>query len=204
MSRQSGRRQPSRTKRVAKAQPERPKLYRPDPGEPISGRRKWAAVFAGTVVTVFVFGAIATAIVEVDDGNNGAARYATIVAIALTPFVFAVAGFVSRTSKPFRTAFVLAPMTIAVFVGLALATRDPVTPTVVAFGLGASWALRFDEQLHVRAWRVWGAVGLGVYSFFLFALSPGLATVMAPFLPFPMVAVIDSITERRAVDAEGG
>ena len=198
VSRQAGRKRRPRIERMPISTPaERPRRRRPDPDEPISTRRRWAAVLAGTLVVTFAFGAIAAAIIASDDGEVAQARLGVIVALVLTPTVFAVVGLVSRAAGAIKTTFTVAPLAVVVFVGLSLVLREPVTPTVVAFGLGGAFALRLEPGRHIRSWRVWGAIGAGVYTLVVFALAPGLATVMAPFLPLPILAVVDSMTERR-------
>ena len=199
MSRQRGRREPHRRPVRQSDTPQRDRrgLAAAFDGE-ISGGRKWAAVAAGTFVSVFAFTAIATAIVETGDGNDADARLAVGVAVVLTPVALMAAGFVSRNVRWLRSAALGGALAVAIFVGLGIVLREPLTPTVAALGTGAALSLRFEAGRHRIKWRVGTVALVAVYIGVLWRIAPGLSTVLTPFLPFPAVAVADSITEKRA------
>lgn len=208
MSRQRGRRERPLSDRLLASRAEttagaRSRRMRPSIETPITPSRKWAAVAAGTLVVTFAFGAIATAIVEADDGNQTPAVVATVIALVLTPIVFGVVAFVSRHPSPWRVMMLSGPLAVFLFVGLSFLLREPVSPVVAAFGAGGILALRSERGIHSPLWRGGAVVIVTAYTFALFQMNGGLATIMAPFLPLPILAVADSVTERRFRDREG-
>ena len=78
-------------------------------GEPITRRRRWGAALGGTIVLVFAFAAVVTAIVEQDRGNPRRAAAAAIAAAALVPVVFTVLARVSRAPRPMRAVLLATP-----------------------------------------------------------------------------------------------
>jgi len=198
VSRQQGRRRP------------RGRAVRPESGRPerlaaafeggISRGRKWAAVATGTFVSVFAFAAIATAIVEAGDGSDSTAVLAVGVAMVLTPVAFMASGFVSRNPGWLRSAAFGGALAVVIFLGLGVALREPLTPAVAALGTGAALSIRFEPGAHSMRWRLGTVAVAAVYIAVLWRIAPGLSTVVTPFLPFPAIAVADSVTEKRALD----
>ena len=199
MSRQRGKREPHRRPTRSTDPPERERrgfgaVFEGD----ISRGRKWAAVGAGTFVSVFAFTAIATAIVEAGEGNDSDATLAVAVAVILTPVALMTAGFVSRNAGWLRSAALGGALAVVIFLGLGVLLREPLTPTVAALGTGASLSLRFEDDRHSMRWRLGTVAAVAIYIAVLWRIAPGLSTVLTPFLPFPAVAVADSVTERRS------
>jgi hypothetical protein len=152
----------------------------------------------GTFVSVFAFTAIATAIVEAGDGNDSTAITAVGVALVLTPVAFMAAGVVSRNTTWLRSTAIGGALAVVIFLGLGIVLREPLTPALAALGTGAALSMRFDEDRHSMKWRIGTVAAVALYIAFLWRIAPGLSTVLTPFLPFPAVAVADSITEKRA------
>ena len=163
----------------------------------VTSGRRWSAVLAATVVSVVAFGLLANAIVGAGDGRDSVALLSAAGAALLMPVLLLVVGFVSRAPTPWRTAAVWSPAVVAVFVAVSFAAREPVTGYVLGVSMGVARALRADEGVHDRSWRMWTAVGLALYSKVVYLLSPGLAIVAAPLLPAAGMAIIDSVVERR-------
>ncbi len=143
------------------------------------------------------FSFLAIAIVEAGDGNALTATLSATAAALLIPLLLLVVGFVSRALSPWRTAAVWSPVVVAVFVAASFLAREAATGFVLAIAIGVAHALRFDDGIHDRSWRIWAAAGLAIYSKMVYLLSPGLAIVAAPLLPAAGIAIIDSVAERR-------
>ncbi len=165
---------------------------------PISSRRRWTAVAAGTIVSILAFGFVATAIVQAGDGNDSAAIFAAVASAVMIPLLLLVVGLVSRATSPWRSAAIASLIVLGAFVGGSFAAREPATGFVLAIGLGAAWTMRSEEGIHLRSWRLWTAVGLAAYTKVVYLISPGLAIVAAPLIPIAGIAIIDSVAERRS------
>jgi len=149
------------------------------------------------VVSVAAFGLIANAIVQAGDGNDSAAAASMAVAAVLVPALFLVVGLVSRTQSPWRTAGVWGVVSIGIFVVATFAAREPATGYVLAIAIGVSRVMRADDETADRSWRMWTAIGLGLYTKAVYLLAPALAIVAAPLLPIAGIAIIDSVAERQ-------
>lgn len=167
-------------------------------GEPITRRRRWGAALGGTVVLVFAFIAVVTAIVEQDRGNSGAASAAVIVAAALVPVAFTVLARLSRAPRPVRSVMLAAPLAIAGYIGVGSLVRDPTSSLVLAFGIAGAFVFR-AEPVHRIPLRITVVGVSSLITLLLAVVAPAGAVVIAPFLPFPALVVADIVAEARSV-----
>ena len=176
--------------------PRRIKQPVPDGGEPISRRRRWGATLGATLVLVFAFTGVVTAIVEQDRDNTNAASTAVALAAAMVPIAFTVLARVSRAPHPFRSVLLASPLAAAGYVAVASLVRDPTSSLVLAFGIAGAFVLR-AEAVHRLPLRI-AAVGIGsVVTLLLAIVAPGGAVVVAPFVPFPALVAADIYAEAR-------
>lgn len=174
-----------------------PLTERPQWTDAISPGRRWAAVLAGTVVAVLSFGLVAAAVVEAGDGNESRAMVFAISAALAVPVMLLVVGFVSRAPAPWRATAITAPLAVFLFLVGSFISREPATGFVLAVGVGTALTMRAEEGVHFRAWRLWTAVGLAIYTKVVYLASPAIAVVAAPLLPLAGIGVIDRVMERR-------
>jgi 4-amino-4-deoxy-L-arabinose transferase-like glycosyltransferase len=157
----------------------------------------WSAVLSGTLVSIVIYGLIATSIVQAGDGNNSQAGWVAVGAAALVPLLMFLLAFLTRTDGPLRTAAITSSAVLVVFVAGSFIARDIASGYVLAIGLGAAYAMRLDEAKHDRKWRLYTAVGLAVYTKLVFFISPSIAVAAAPMLPVLGISIVDSVIERR-------
>ena len=167
-----------------------------DPGEPISMARRWGAVSTATVMLLFAFAGVVTAIVEQDNGNTSNARGAVIVAAIIAPVSVFLLALISRTPAPLRVASRVAPVAMAGFLLLATLLREPATAVVTAFGIGGAFVLRMDEGVNSRSRRIWVVGVLALLTLVAYRFAPDVTIVVAPLLPFAGCAAADMATER--------
>lgn len=175
----------------------RERAPRRDRAEPISTSRRWGAVGVSTVMLLFAFAGVVTAIVERDAGNDTSARNAAIIAALIAPMAVYTLGLISRAAKPLRTTLVVAPASMAGFVLLAALLGEPATAVVAAFGIGGAFTLRADEGSAV-ARRLWVAGILAVLTLVAYRFLPDATIVVAPLFCFTASAVADATTDRVA------
>ena len=167
-------------------------------GEPISRRRRWAAALGATFVLLIAFTAVITAIVQQDRDNAGGASIAVAVAAALVPVAFTVLARVSRSGRPVRSVFIVAPL------GDRGVSRGGIAGTRPDFVLGAR--LRHRRGIRARAdpvhripMRITAVGVLSAVTLLLAVVAPVAAVVVAPFLPFTALVVADIVAEARSV-----
>ena len=165
-------------------------------GEPITRRRCWGAALGGTIVLVFAFAAVVTAIVEQDRGNPRRAAAAAIAAAALVPVVFTVLARVSRAPRPMRAVLLATPLAIAGYLGVGSLVREPTSSLVLAFGIAGAFVLR-AEPVHRIPLRITVVGVSSLVTLLLSVVAPVGAVVIAPFLPFPALVVADIVAEAR-------
>ncbi len=166
-------------------------------GDPISRRRRWAAALGATLVLVIAFTSIITAIVQQDRGNSGGAAIAVAVAAALVPVAFMVLARVSRSGKPGRSAFIVAPLAIAAYLAVGSLVRDPSSSLVLTFGVAGAFVLRADP-MHRIPMRITAVGILSAVTLLLAVVAPVAAVVAAPFLPFTALVLADIYAESRS------
>ena len=166
-------------------------------GEPISRRRRWAAALGATFVLLIAFTAVITAIVQQDRDNAGGASIAVAVAAALVPVAFTVLARVSRSGRPLRSVFVVAPLAIAAYLAVGSLVRDPTSALVLAFGIAGAFVLRADP-VHRIPMRITAVGVLSAVTLLLAVVAPVAAVVVAPFLPFTALVVADIVAESRS------
>lgn len=205
MSRQKGRRErPASERREFKERyarrprgSARPMTERPAWTDEISPGRRWAAVLAGTLVSVFSFGLIAAAVVRADEGFRDQAVLFSIGAAALVPVLLLVVAFVSRHQSPWYTTALGSPLMVLIFLVVSPLVGDPATGFALAVGVGGTMAMRATDGVHSRGWRLGVSFGLAVYTKVVYLASPAIAIIAAPLLPLAGIGMIDRIRERR-------
>jgi hypothetical protein len=161
----------------------------------VSGVR-WSAILAGTLASVVAYGLMAASIVAASDGDPQAGWIAAGAA-AVVPVLMFLLAFLTRAEAPVRLAATTSAVVIAVFMLGSFAVRDVATGYVLALGLGATFAMRLDETVHDRRWRILTAVGLAAYTKVVYLISPSIAVATAPMLPIFGISIVDSVHERR-------
>jgi len=164
--------------------------------------RRWGAVAVATVMLLFAFAGVVTAIVEQDAGNTSNARSAVIIAALIAPMAVYALGLISRAPTPLRTALFVAPAAMSGFALLAMLLREPATAVVAAFGVGGAFVLRIDPEVHSVTRRI-SVVGLlSVVTLVAYQVAAEIVIVVAPLLPFTGCMVAD-ITSARGVATTG-
>lgn len=149
-----------------------------------------------TLVLVFAFTGVVTAIVEEDQGDSDAARLAVSLAVALVPVAFTVLARVSRAPHPFRLVLIASPAAIAGYLALGSLIREPTSSLVLAFGVAGAFVLRIDPP-HRRAPRITAVSITALLTLLLYVVAPAAAVVAAPFLPFAVLILADRLTRPR-------
>ncbi len=172
----------------------------PASGEPLvappTRRRLWAAVLFSTLVLVFAYTGVITAIVEQDEGDTDAARLAVALAVALVPVAFTILARVSRAPRAFRRVLLASPLAVSGYLALGSLIKEPTSSLVLAFGVAGAFVLRSDPPSR-PAPRILAVSVTALITLLLYVLSPGTAVVAAPFLPFPALMAGDRIAAAR-------
>jgi hypothetical protein len=166
------------------------------PLEPISRRRRWAAALGATLVLVFAFTGVVTAIVQQDRGDDSGARAAAALAAVMVPVAFTVLTRVSRTPHPFRAVVLATPLSIAGYLALGALAHDPTSSLVLSFGIAGAFVLRADP-IHRLALRMTAVAVAATLTLLLAVVAPVAAVSIAAFLPFPAVVAADVFAEAQ-------
>lgn len=138
--------------------------------------RNWLALALGTVVVVFSYFTYAAAFVTPEGEEASIDPALVAVALALSPFVFVVVGFVSRNPRAPR--MVLVSLGLLIGLGLSIGLISPVLGAAAGFGVGTALCLRLPDipdQLRRRLIAV--ALSVVYTMALLFFLTPaGLIT----------------------------
>ncbi len=167
---------------------------------PLSPERQWRAIVLATLVLVPAFWGFLAGFVALadDDGTGGPAPAAAIAfGLALLPFVFVAAAFLSE--HPRAPQATLRAMGLCLLVGIPVSAvaADAVTGLVAGVGAGGIAALRRDTS---RSWRP-RAIAVGaaaLYAFVLVRAAGQIALLSAPVFPFTAIGVADHWVQRRA------
>ena len=175
-----------------------------DTGSPApSPGRKLGAVIAATVVLVFAFTAVISALVAYDEGDDRAARIAVAVAVGLVPVAFTLLARISRAPHPFRRVLLASPLAIAGYVALGALVREPTSTLVLAFGIAGAYLLRLDPPARLSSRFM--AVGItATLSLLLYVVAASAAVIAAPFLPFLASLMADRVVASRSASALPG
>ena len=170
---------------------------------PPSGRRRWAAILSATLVLVFAFTGVITALYEEDEGNTDAARLALALAVVMVPVAFTILARVSRVAHPFRLVLLVSPLAVAGYLAAGSLIRDPTSSLVLSFGVAGAFVFRADppQRIPLRI-TVVGVASVLVVLLAIVAFEA--AVVLAPFLPFPALMVADRIAAARPAGAVPG
>ena len=166
--------------------------------EPISPRRKWAAIAAATFVMLLSYWAIVFSFVagaaddETIEGGFGAFAFG----VAMAPFAFIVLSFGSKSRK--AATAVLKAMGLFVVVGAGvIVLTNLVTGLVLAFGAGGMLCLRREEE-HSTKVRLAFLGGATLYVFILLAAVPAAGVLTGGVTPFLILGIADGYAERKA------
>jgi hypothetical protein len=200
MSRQKGRRSAPRPDHDAYVESlhrrGRRERVRLEPTDPITQARRWGAVAVASVMLLFAFAGVVTAIVDQDRGDTSSARSAIIIAAVIAPMAMYSLGLVSRAPTPLRTMLVTAPASMAGFALVAALLREPATAVVAAFGVGGAFTLRADEGVHSIPRRISIVGVLAVLTLVIYRVVPDATIIVAPLFPFAACAAADVVSER--------
>ena len=168
--------------------------------EPVSlaPRRKWFAITIATVATLISYSFILFAFVAGSTEDGGNPGPALALGLALVPFVFLLAAFMTRNRA--AAGSVLKAMGLFLLVGISVGALDIVSGLVAGFGAGAVVTVRSDEP-HTRLSRSVAVLLAVVYTFVLVRFVQEAALIAAAILPFLAVGMADSFTEWRAARA---
>jgi hypothetical protein len=164
---------------------------------PPTNRRRWAAVLFATLVLVFAFTGVITALYEQDAGDTDAARMALALSVAMVPVAFTILARVSRAEHPFRTVLLVSPLAVAGYLAVGSLIRDPTSSLVLAFGVAGAFVLRSDPPQRTPV-RLAAVTTAGVVVALLALVSIDAAVVIAPFVPFPVLMLADRVAAAQS------
>lgn len=170
--------------------------------EPISPRRKWAAIAAATFVMLLSYWAIVFSFVAgaADEENVEGGFGPFAFGLAMAPFAFMVLSFGSK-NRSAATA-VLKAMGLLVVVGAGMVVlTNLVTGLVLAFGAGGMVCLRAEEEHSTRI-RLGFLAAAALYVFVLLAIVPAAGVLTGGVTPFLILGIADGYAERKAEKAE--
>ena len=179
---------------------------RPPPRDPAAGaaplppERLWRALILTTLLLVPSFWALLAGLVAAGDDSADAgpnAGAAIAFGLALLPFVFVAAAFL--TQHPAAPRAVLRAMGLSLLVGIPVSALagDAVTGLVAGVGAGAIVTVRRERAASLRP-RVAAVAGATVYTFVLVRLAGPIALLSAPVFPFTSVGLADMVVARRS------
>jgi hypothetical protein len=165
----------------------------------ISPRRKWAAVGLGTFIGLVAYwGAVLTLATPIDETQDAPEASGVLaLAMLLVPVAFFAVAFVSERPHRWWGSFAATGVAGATGILAALLARDLATAVVAGLGMGGAVALHPDREGWL-ARRGLGVAVAAVYVAVLIRVTPLLAVLMAPLLPFLAVGVADTFAERAA------
>ncbi len=165
----------------------------------LTPRRKWFAIAIATVATLISYSFILFAFVagSTEDGPDPGPPLA--LGLALVPFVFLVAAFLTRHSR--ASVAVLKAMGLWLVIGIPIAALDIVTGLVAGFGAGAVVTVRAEEE-HTTKSRIIAVSLVAVYTLVLVQFASDAALVGGAMLPFLAVGVADSVMERKSTPSQ--
>jgi hypothetical protein len=170
--------------------------------EPLPPRRKWRAIMLSTLLLVPAFWTMLAGVVSVASGGAGPAAGPLIAfGLALIPFVLVLLAFLSE--HPRAPGAVVKAMALTLLVGIPVAalSRDVVSGVVAGIGAGGVVALRMDLG-HSWRTRALAVAAATAFVFLLVRLSPDVAVVLTPILPFTAIGVADHLLDRRREEAD--
>jgi hypothetical protein len=170
---------------------------------PPTKRRRWTAVLFATLVLVFAFTGVITALYEQDEGDTDAARMALALSVVMVPIAFTILARVSRAPHPFRTVSLVSPLAVAGYLAVGSLIRDPTSSLVLAFGVAGAFTLRIDPPQRIAV-RLAAVTTAGVVVAMLALVSIEAAVVLAPFVPFPVLMLGDRIALAQSARTSPG
>lgn len=168
--------------------------------EEIRGRN-WLALAIALIPIMFSYFSYAAAFVPEHAGAPPTLNTGLLaIALAIAPFAFVVAGFVSK--NPAAPRRVLTAMGLLIVLGLTLGWLAPVLGAASGFGVGVALTLNmpeFDGQLRRRLFGVGAATA---YTFLLLVLATPAGVFTGALLPPLMIGFADEygawLTRRAA------
>ena len=167
--------------------------------QPVTPERKWRAIAITTIALAPAFWSILAGLVAAaDDGTDGPQPGASIAfGLALLPFVFVLAAFMSQHPRAASAAARAMGMSLLVGIPISALAGDAVTGLVAGVGAGGIVAFRRDAPETTRARATAVAIG-AVYTFVLVRAAGPIALLSAPVFPFTAIGLADHLALRRA------
>lgn len=161
--------------------------------------RKWRTIILTTVALVPSFWAILAGLIAAAEGSTGGPQPGAAIAfgLALLPFVFVLAAFLSQHPRAPGAALRAMGMSLLVGIPASAIAGDAVTGLVAGVGAGGAVAFRRDGVENLRA-RAIAVAFASVYVFVLVRTAGAITVVSAPAFPFTAIGVADLLSIRRA------
>ena len=186
------------------------------PEEPVSTRRKWAAIGVATLLLTGSFWAVLLAFrawlgnltsEQIEAGVEVPFTTGVVLslvgAFALMAAAFAALAVISRHPRRLRGVALATLLGGGMWLWLPFLVGEPVTPMVAGFAAGGVSALRAEPE-HSVGRRALAALLITAYTFLLLRFTPLVGVLTAPLLALPAIAWADVLAERRVVMLPGG
>jgi hypothetical protein len=175
-------------------------MRRPPRGvRPVTPERKWRAITITTVVLLPAFWSILVGLVALadDDDIAGGPQPGAAIAfgLALLPFVFIAAAFLTQHPRAPGAAARAMGMSLLVGIPISAIAGDAVTGLVAGVGAGAIVAVRRDLPENWRS-RAIAVAFATAYTFVLVRTAGPIALLSAPVFPFTAVGIADHLAVR--------
>ena len=174
----------------------------PDP-ESITPARKWGAIAAANLVLLFSYWSVlfASALAADEDAEVAATPFFSL-GIALVPFVFLLAAFVSHHRH--APGGVLRAMGLFIVVALPVSvfSQNPAAGLAAGFGAGGTVSLRANEEDSIGA-RFGAVAVVTLYLLILGPLIPEAAALGGCVLALPALGIADAFSGYRQARESG-
>jgi hypothetical protein len=151
--------------------------------------RNWVALALGTIIQMFGYFPYAAAFIPREGEDPGVDPGLLGVGLVVTPFVFVVIGFISKSARAPR--MILVAMGLFLAVALSIGLIAPALGAAAGFGVGAALTLRqpdIPDQFRRRLIAVALAV---VYTGVLLFVATPAGVLTGAILPMLMVGLAD-------------